>query len=199
MRCLNRVEAINHPDRLKYPMKRAGERGENKWERITWDEAMTTSLSARRARCGKSTAPSPSCARRARRAASVWQLHYLLPSCLQDGERGAHRLHGLRVLPAAHHAAASLPWATSPSSTPRRASRPLHGRRVPSARGASGVGQRAFGLQRRRLHWPLAGAVRADGLQDHLHRPASDLVGRSRGILAARPSRHRRGAGHAPG
>lgn len=39
MRCLNMPEAINHPDRLKYPMKRAGERGENKWERISWDEA----------------------------------------------------------------------------------------------------------------------------------------------------------------
>jgi Anaerobic dehydrogenases, typically selenocysteine-containing len=39
MRCLNMVEAVNHPDRLKYPMKRAGERGENKWERISWDEA----------------------------------------------------------------------------------------------------------------------------------------------------------------
>ncbi|HWQ75146.1 MAG TPA: molybdopterin-dependent oxidoreductase [Syntrophomonas sp.] len=40
MRCLNMVEAVNHPDRLKYPMKRAGERGENKWERISWDEAL---------------------------------------------------------------------------------------------------------------------------------------------------------------
>ena len=39
MRCLNMVEAVDHPDRLKYPMKRAGERGEDKWERITWDEA----------------------------------------------------------------------------------------------------------------------------------------------------------------
>ncbi len=39
MRCLNLVEAVNHPDRLMYPMKRAGERGENKWERISWDEA----------------------------------------------------------------------------------------------------------------------------------------------------------------
>ena len=39
MRCLNLPEATQHPDRLKYPLKRAGERGENKWERITWDEA----------------------------------------------------------------------------------------------------------------------------------------------------------------
>jgi len=39
MRCLNLVEAVNHPDRLKYPLRRAGKRGENKWERITWDEA----------------------------------------------------------------------------------------------------------------------------------------------------------------
>lgn len=42
MRCLTGTEAINHPDRVKYPMKRAGERGENKWERITWDEAFDT-------------------------------------------------------------------------------------------------------------------------------------------------------------
>ncbi len=40
MRCLDLVEAVNHPDRLKYPLRRAGERGENKWERITWDEAL---------------------------------------------------------------------------------------------------------------------------------------------------------------
>ncbi len=40
MRCLNMVEAVNHPERLKYPMKRAGERGEDKWERISWDEAL---------------------------------------------------------------------------------------------------------------------------------------------------------------
>lgn len=36
------MELLYHPDRLKYPMKRKGERGENRWQRITWDEALDT-------------------------------------------------------------------------------------------------------------------------------------------------------------
>lgn len=39
MRCLAMVEAVNHPDRVRTPLRRVGERGENKWEEISWDEA----------------------------------------------------------------------------------------------------------------------------------------------------------------
>jgi len=42
VRCLDVPHVVNHPDRLLYPLKRAGERGENKWERISWDEALDT-------------------------------------------------------------------------------------------------------------------------------------------------------------
>lgn len=40
MRCRGYRERLYHPDRLKYPMKRVGKRGEGKFERISWDEAL---------------------------------------------------------------------------------------------------------------------------------------------------------------
>jgi anaerobic selenocysteine-containing dehydrogenase len=33
---------LYHPERLRYPLKRAGDRGEGKWQRISWDEALGT-------------------------------------------------------------------------------------------------------------------------------------------------------------
>lgn len=42
LRGLTHVQRTYNPDRIKYPMKRAGERGEDKWERISWEEAITT-------------------------------------------------------------------------------------------------------------------------------------------------------------
>ncbi len=39
-RGLRFVEHLYHPDRLNYPLKRKGERGEGRWQRISWDQAM---------------------------------------------------------------------------------------------------------------------------------------------------------------
>src|SRR5580692_7862726 len=36
------LNQVTDPDRVLYPMKRAGGRGEGKWERVTWDEALDT-------------------------------------------------------------------------------------------------------------------------------------------------------------
>lgn len=36
------IERLNHPDRLRHPLKRIGKRGENRWKRISWNEALDT-------------------------------------------------------------------------------------------------------------------------------------------------------------
>ncbi|MBU2498175.1 MAG: molybdopterin-dependent oxidoreductase [Proteobacteria bacterium] len=33
-------EYVYHPDRVKFPLKRKGSRGGNKWERIPWEQAL---------------------------------------------------------------------------------------------------------------------------------------------------------------
>ena len=37
---LGSIEQLYHPSRVNYPLKRMGERGENKWQRITWEQAI---------------------------------------------------------------------------------------------------------------------------------------------------------------
>jgi anaerobic selenocysteine-containing dehydrogenase len=38
-RCLAMTQYVENPARLRHPMKRVGERGEGKWQEISWDEA----------------------------------------------------------------------------------------------------------------------------------------------------------------
>jgi len=55
---LSAVDHLYHPDRLKYPLKRAGGKGENKWQRITWDQALheiATKLGELKAKYGAET------------------------------------------------------------------------------------------------------------------------------------------------
>ena len=37
---LSGIELLYHPDRLNYPLERAGERGEGKWKQISWEDAI---------------------------------------------------------------------------------------------------------------------------------------------------------------
>jgi thiosulfate reductase / polysulfide reductase chain A len=39
---LSATQYVYHPDRLRHPLKRVGLRGEGKWERVSWEEALTT-------------------------------------------------------------------------------------------------------------------------------------------------------------
>ena len=38
-RCLAMTQYVHHPNRLTHPLKRVGERGEGKWQEISWNEA----------------------------------------------------------------------------------------------------------------------------------------------------------------
>jgi len=40
LRGISRTQWVNHPDRIKMPMLRTGEKGEGKWKEIGWDEAL---------------------------------------------------------------------------------------------------------------------------------------------------------------
>ncbi len=55
-RGLSSVKLVYHPDRLKYPLMRAGARGGGQWRRVTWDEALE-GIAARLAEIGDRHGP----------------------------------------------------------------------------------------------------------------------------------------------
>ena len=50
-KALSGVSALYHPNRNKYPLLRVGKRGENKWRRISWNEAIDIIAKKRRQSC----------------------------------------------------------------------------------------------------------------------------------------------------
>ena len=40
LKCLSQIQTLYSPRHVLHPMKRVGERGQNKWEAISWDEAL---------------------------------------------------------------------------------------------------------------------------------------------------------------
>ena len=87
-RCLALPQAVNHPDRLKYPMKRVGERGEGKWERISWEEANDT-IEKRFREISDKYGPESILGFRGTGRDMVWQLGRLLYSIGSPNEVGA--------------------------------------------------------------------------------------------------------------
>jgi len=61
---LSAIEELYHPDRVNYPLKRVGAKGEGKWARISWDQALdeiTEKLKAIRAEFGPEALVLTSC------------------------------------------------------------------------------------------------------------------------------------------
>ena len=45
-KCLTSLSYLDHPERVTAPLKRIGERGDGKWQQISWDEAFTIAADA---------------------------------------------------------------------------------------------------------------------------------------------------------
>ena len=66
VRCLAIPKWVYSPERLQHPLKRVGNRGEGKFERISWDEAIETIASSSERRSTIATDPAASLSRGAR-------------------------------------------------------------------------------------------------------------------------------------
>ena len=91
VRCLTIRDYVYNPDRVRYPMKRAREdRGKNKWERITWDEAFDTHCREGAPTTRRTTGPNPSSSWAARAARAAAMLPAYAQACIGNAERLLH-------------------------------------------------------------------------------------------------------------
>ena len=165
-----------HPDRILYPLKRVGARGDGQWERVTWDEAMDDIAERLRAVIDKYG-----------------------PEAFAVGQRRRHRPVRPRPLPALHE-----PCRLAELDQRRRLLRRQHGRREPLCLWLVPARRRPE-LQMHRAARPRPAPAQLDdgiqgdphgagrGRQAHRGRSAPQRERRARRHLAAAPRRHRRG------
>ena len=170
MRCLNLVEGVNYEKRPKWPLKRVGERGENKWERISWDEALDTIADWIHTNLDEKGFGRESIFvnHGTGRNISSW-VPFLGGACLGTPNIGAVGSSGYSCyLPRTCGTAASI------------GDFPI----VDAAECSRHLGLRAAAVQRRRLSGPLADRLHAARDEVHHHRPAAHLAGRPFRVLA---------------
>ncbi len=122
---LTNIKRLYHPDRIKYPMKRVGERGEGKWQRISWDEALDTvvhELSEIKAKHGNESivvytyvashglpvGGTPG------KKTSIWRLFNLWGGCIPAFDRG--NLCWAAFIEASNHLFGSMNWGLPPDN-----------------------------------------------------------------------------------
>ena len=69
---LSQLQHVNNPYRIKYPIQRTGKKGEGKWRRIGWDEALDTIASKCKEFVGRD------------KTASIRELYYQLKHTIAD-------------------------------------------------------------------------------------------------------------------
>ena len=169
------TERTYHPDRLLHPLRRIGRKGEGRFERISWDEAIATVAERLAAHRGGGSAADPSL--QLRRHDGTW---CRASRCRSGSSTGSAR--AFWIAPSAH-----------PPEPP--ATRSRSGREHRHRRGGGGAGEahHFLGLQRHHLERAFLGA-RAGGeaprRDAHRHRSLSLAHGREM------PRAHRPAAGH---
>ena len=100
------LERTYSPDRLLYPMRRVGKKGEGKFERITWDEALDEIAARLKALAAENPRDHPALQLRRHDGHGAVQLDG--PALLPQPRRVAARPHDLLVPPASSACKATL-------------------------------------------------------------------------------------------
>ena len=193
VRCLDMPEIVNHKDRLTYPMKRArADRGKNKWERVSWDEAYDIVEREFNAIKDEYGAESVVFIHGTGRDIAPWQsrLCWSFGSPNYGNVLSGNACYLPRV--AGMAATTGSFWI---ADVAQHVPRPVRPRGLDHARSHVRVGQQPPHRELGRLLRPLGHRPHEARHEDRGHRPARDVPGGEGEPAPAHPPRHRRGAG----